>query len=135
MRSSERRASSTCDGSNSQRRSRPTLTWRTRPACASTCRCLVTACRVISVPEVSCAIDRAEPAHRTATSRRRVSSPSAAKIGAAPRSDELRSDELFSGADLAGAGFEGGSFAAVLRLGDMLLDVLHLDGPAAAVHA
>jgi hypothetical protein len=51
--------------------------------------------------------------------RRRVSSPSAAKIGA-----ELRSDEFFSGPLFEGA----------LRCGDMFLDVFHLFVPAPAVH-
>ena len=44
---------------------------------------------VIAVPEVSCAIDNAPPAHRMATRRRRVSSPSAEKIGAHSRSAEI----------------------------------------------
>lgn len=52
------------------------------PASASTRRCLVTACRVMSVPSVSCVIDKTPPAHSTEMMRMRVSSPSAAKIGA-----------------------------------------------------
>jgi len=52
--------------------------------------------------------------------RRRVSSPSAAKIGA-----EFHSVEFFSGAF-----FEG-----VLRRSDMFFDVVHLFVPALAVHA
>ena len=52
--------------------------------------------------------------------RRRVSSPSAAKIGA-----EFRSDEVFGGA----------FFEAALRRGDMFFNVFHLFVPAAAVHA
>src|SRR6185436_15285189 len=90
------------------------------PALARMCRCFVTACRVISVPVVSCVIDSAPPAHRTAIIRRRVSSPSAAKIGA-----ELLSADFFNAA----------TPVAVLRRGDMAFDVLHLDVPAAAVHA
>src|SRR5580765_4840077 len=52
--------------------------------------------------------------------RNRVSSPSAAKIGA-----ELLSADFFNAT---------GS-VAVLRRGDMAFDVLHLDVPPAAVHA
>ena len=54
--------------------------------------------RVISVPAVSCAIDIAPPAQRTATKRRRVASPSAAKIGA-----ELRNACRLSGTFRAGS--------------------------------
>src|SRR5262245_62770660 len=71
------------------------------------------------VPVVSCVIDSAPPAQRTAMIRRRVSSPSAAKTGAA-----LRTAECFN-APVAGP----------LGCGDMALDVLHLDVPAAAIHA
>ena len=52
--------------------------------------------------------------------RRRVSSPSAAKIGA-----EFRSDKFFGGAFLDGP----------LRRSDMFFNVFHLFVPAAAVHA
>src|SRR5258708_26888173 len=90
------------------------------PAFASTCRCFVTAWRVMSVPDVSCVIESVLPAHNTATIRSRVSSPSAAKIGA-----ELRSADLFSPR----------CPVALLRRGDMAFDVLHLDVPSAAVHA
>src|SRR5215471_11833400 len=92
---------------------------RTRPASASTCRCFVTAWRVISVPDVSCAIDNAPLAHRTATRRRRVSSPSAAKMGA-----EFRSGAFFSVV----------FFERALLRDDMFLDVFHLFVPTSAVH-
>src|SRR5688572_22247647 len=101
-------------GSNSHSRSRPARTSRTRPAFASTCRCLVTAWRVMSVPEVSCAIDFAPLLHRNATSRSRVSSPSAAKTGAALRNPALRSGGLTR---------------------NMFLDVFHLSVPTLAVLA
>src|SRR4029077_9914794 len=90
------------------------------PALARMCRCLVTAWRVISVPVVSCVIDSAPPAHRTAMIRSRVSSPSAAKIGA-----ELLSADFFNPTGPV----------AVVRCSDIALGVLHLDVPAAAVHA
>ncbi len=93
---------------------------RTKPASASTCRCFVTAWRVISVPDVSCLIDTALPVHRTPIRRRRVSSPSAAKIGAEFASDGVSDAAFFEGA---------------LWRGDMFFNVLHLFVPAAAVHA
>src|SRR5687768_13958183 len=102
-------------GSSSHSRSRPARTSRTRPAFASTCRCFVTAWRVMSVPDVSCAIDFAPLLHRKATNRSRVSSPSAANTGAGLRNPALRS--------------------GALTRSDMFLDVLHLFVPAAAVHA
>src|SRR5688572_9419867 len=102
-------------GSSSHRRSRPARTSRTRPAFASTCRCFVTAWRVMSVPEVSCAIDFAPLLHRKATSRSRVSSPSAANTGAALRNPALRS--------------------GALTRSDMFLDVFHLCIPTLAVLA
>src|SRR5215212_2061415 len=92
----------------------------TRPTSASTCRCFVTAWRVIVVPDVSCAIDTAPPEHRAAMRRSLVSSPSAAKIGA-----QFRSDEFFS----------GDSIERALWGGDMLRNVFHLLVPAPAVHA
>ncbi|SIT39356.1 hypothetical protein BN2475_190204 [Paraburkholderia ribeironis] len=104
---------------NAHKRSRPTLTSCTRPALASTCRCCVTDCRVISVPAVNCAIDIALPAHNTAIKRRRVSSPSAAKTGAALRSIDARATGLPD---------------ALLTLGDMLFEVGHLLPPPAVVH-
>src|SRR5262245_56929296 len=77
-------------------RSRPWRASRTSPALASTSRCLVTACRVTSEPSVSCAIDCGPLVHRRTTSASRVSSPSAAKTGAAraTRAAELRGDML-----------------------------------------
>src|SRR5689334_10521739 len=103
-------------GSSSHSLSRPARTSRTRPALASTCRCFVTAWRVMSVPEVSCTIDFAPLLHRNATSRSRVSSPSAANTGAALRNPALRSGGL-------------------TRSDDMVFDVRHLLFPTAAVHA
>src|SRR3954469_117836 len=114
MISRERRASSSLSNSNSHNRSRPFLTSRTSPAAASTFRCLVTACRVICVPEVSCVIDIPPPAHSAAMRSNRVSSPRAANTGAALR----------SAVDLRAPGL-GGS--------DMLRDVLQLDLPALGV--
>src|SRR6202789_366758 len=111
----DRRASSNCAGSNSHSRSRPTFTSRTSPAAASTPRCLVIACRGISVHEVSWVMDMAPPTHSTAMSRSFTSSPSAANSGA----------QLLSGL-LADAD---------LRLGDMLFDIFHLLLPPRTVHA
>src|SRR6185312_10752639 len=97
-------------------RSRP---WRkscTRPASASTCKCLVTAWRVMVVPAVSCAIDSAPPAHSATTSRSRVASPSAANTGAlADNAAALRRERSVRG--------------------DIFLDVAHLHGPATGVGA
>ena len=62
--SNERLASSSCVGSNSHSRSRPTFVLRASPAPASTPKCLVTACRVKSeCPAVSWVIDSAPPTH------------------------------------------------------------------------
>src|ERR1700730_7116001 len=119
MTSSECRASSNFPSSNSHNRSRPLLTSRTSPASASTCKCLVTACRVICVPDVSCAIDIAPPAHSTAMRRNRVSSPSAANTGAA-----FRSAGVFTEATLPPG----------LGRCDMLLDVFQLHLPPFAIH-
>src|SRR6202789_1946963 len=113
--SNDRRASSNCAGSNSHSRSRPTFTSRTSPSAASTPRCLVIACRVMSVPDVSWVMDIAPPAHSTAMSRSLISSPSAANSGA-----QLRSG-LFAG--------------AALRFGDMLFDIHQLFIPSRSVQA
>src|SRR5579872_7378641 len=62
--------------------SRPSRVPRTTPASASTCKCRVTAWRVISDPSVSLAMDRGPCWLSRATSRRRVGSPSAPNRGA-----------------------------------------------------
>src|SRR5262245_4059853 len=85
---------------------------RTTPAPSRTRRCLVTACRVMSVPAVSREIDWALPADSRPSIDSLVSSPSAANTVA----------RVFSA-------------AAPLRGFDMASDVLHLRAPAAVVHA
>src|SRR5690242_763823 len=64
-------------------RSRPWRSSRTRPAPARTVRCFVTAWRVIPVPSVRRVIDSGPPSASRDTSASRVSSPRAAKSGAA----------------------------------------------------
>ena len=81
MRSRERRTSARGSGRSCQSRSRPAATLRARPAPASTRRCLVTACRVTSVPSVSRAIERGPSAPSRATRRRRVRSPERGEDG------------------------------------------------------
>src|SRR6516165_5250607 len=54
----------------------------TIPALSNTRRCFVIACRVSFDPSVNWAIERGSASHSFATSNSRVSSPSAAKIGA-----------------------------------------------------
>src|SRR5688500_2409874 len=88
---------------------------RVMTAFSSSSRFLVTAWRVMSLPEDSCAIDFAPLLHRKATSRSRVSSPSAANTGAALRNPALRS--------------------GALTRSDMFLDVRHLCIPTLAVLA
>src|SRR5215813_4504094 len=92
---------------------RPRGLLRTRPAAASACRCLVTAWRVTGAPVVRLTIESGPSVHSRVTSSRRVSSPSAAKTGAASARPAL----------------------ARLARGDMALDITHLLGPAAFVHA
>src|SRR5262249_56648334 len=77
-------------------------------------RCFVTACRVTSVPAVSRVIESGPSALSRATRRRRVSSPRAAKSGAASASAVARLPAL--------------ALAKVLR------DVPDLAGPALRVH-
>src|SRR5262249_50259107 len=91
-------------------RSRPRRTSRTRPACASTSRCLVTAWRVAAETAARCLIESGPSAHSRPTSASWVWSPSAAKTGAAWPSLTAR----------------------VLRR-DIPLDVLHLLLPALLV--
>src|SRR5262245_62590346 len=92
-------------------RSRPRRACRTRPAPASTCRCLVTAWRVTAEPSLSRVIDSGPPAESRATSPRRVASPRAANTDAAP----------------------GAERACALAL-DIPADVLGLDAPSHVVH-
>src|SRR5258706_12816127 len=66
--------------------SRPRVALRTRPAFSMTRRCLVIAWRVMGKPPASLAMDIGPASHRRETRRRRVSSPSAAKIDAEPAS-------------------------------------------------
>src|SRR3989449_1916285 len=113
MPSSARRASSSDSGSSSKRYSRPRRTPRTRPASRSTRRCLVIAWRVSVEPSVRRAIETRDPPLSFFTSFSRVSSPRAANIGAFLRRSRTPLSRL---------------------AGDMGLDVLHLLGPAAAVH-
>src|SRR5436305_1303720 len=95
--------------------SRPRALLRTRPASSITRRCLVTACRVIGSPPASLEIDSGPPSQRRETRRRRVSSPSAAKIEAElassacfARVSVLRKILLDEGDDLAPALFVRG---------------------------
>ena len=60
----------------------PCRTPRTRPASSSTRKCLVIACRERGEPAESVVIDERAPPPSLASRARRVSSPSAAKIGA-----------------------------------------------------
>src|SRR5262245_1909451 len=112
MRSRYARASWRRCASSSHRRWRWCLRrlLRTSPAAASACRCLVTAWRVTGLPALSRTMESGPSSHSLATSLRRVSSPSAAKIGAAPAS------------------------RAALGQRDMALDVADLFRPAALVH-
>src|SRR5258706_11076788 len=93
-------------------RSRPERRSRTRPAEASTLRCLVIAWRVTAVPLVRDVIDCGplEPSRPRSSSR--SSSPKAAKIGAAL------------------ATFDGRGLGL-----DILPDVLHLRSPSPVVAA
>src|ERR1700682_5199826 len=93
-------------------RSRPRRTSRTKPALASTLRCLVTAWRVRAEPAVSRVVERGPWDDSRPTSASRVSSPSAANIGAGRREILPR---------------------RMLR-GDMSLDVLDLRRPAVLVY-
>src|SRR5690242_3878849 len=86
---------------------------RTRPARCSTCRCLVTACRVIARPDVNSEMDRGPRSESRATNARRVGSPKAAKTGAGPW--RLR---LAGGMD---------------RIRDVLFDSFYLHAPALLV--
>src|SRR5580698_5832766 len=88
-------------------------------------RCLVIAWRVMSAPAVRRAMERGPPEHRRPTRSRRVLSPKAANIAADPRMSpvpwtppELRVDPPPGFARSSGV------------LGDMSLDVAHLDPPA-----
>src|ERR1700682_2491373 len=124
--SSVRFASAIWPGSSCQSLSRPNFTSRTTPASASTRRCLVTPCRLISVFAVSCAIENAPPAQSRATSFRRVGSPSAAKTFARTSLDRTTARRPASRFPAP--------FALPLRA-DMAHDVVHLPFPASAVHA
>ena len=80
-----------------------------RPAAANTCRCFVIAWRVMQEPAARREIDNGSPADNREISRKRVSSPSAAKIGAALRLGRL------------------------CRLADISFDCFHLYRPALLV--
>src|SRR5438093_7137527 len=113
MTSRARRASSSGSGSSSKRFSRPRRTPRTRPASCNTRRCFVIAWRVSVEPSVRRAIETRDPRLSFVRSFSRVASPRAANIGAFLRRSRPPLSRL---------------------AGDMGLDVLHLLGPAAAVH-
>src|SRR5262245_22409766 len=85
---------------------------RTKPASRCTCRCFVMAWRDTADSSANCTIDSGPRVDSRSRSARRVSSPSAAKRGAAVRAR-----------------------AAAALAFDMAADVLHLAGPALAVHA
>lgn len=105
-------ASSSGPGANVKRISRP---WRmpwTRPAFSMTRRCFVIAWRVSLDPSESSEIDSRAPLQSLHTSRRRVSSPRAAKTGVC-------------------SPCPGG--LPRLGLGDMGFDALHLSCPALVV--
>src|SRR5579862_9139412 len=82
--------------------SRPCLLLRTRPALCMTLRCLVMACRVTLEPVANRVMDMGPSSQSRSTRRKRVWSPSAAKMGA----------------------------ASLLSLGKVCLDQRHLYGPA-----
>src|SRR5215469_6474918 len=86
----------------------------TIPALSNTRRCFVIACRVSFDPSVNWTIERGVPPHSFAISNSRVSSPSAAKIGA--QTWRLPAARL-----------------ALLR--NMVFNVLHLLRPAAVIPA
>src|SRR4051812_45427960 len=113
MVSRQRRRSSIGFGSSAYRFSRPARTLRTTPAASSTRRCLVTAWRVSRVPAVRRTIDCGVPRLKRSSTESRVASPSAAKISARD----------FNAVD------------ALARMGEILRDIDHLDGPTALVHA
>src|SRR5262245_7858380 len=113
MRSRYACASTSRLGSRSHTCSRPRRVLRTRPASASTRRCLVIAWRDTADFALSCVIDPGPPDDNRRISPRRVSSPRAAKSGAASRTGDL---------------------AEALGL-DMAANVLHLLSPALLVHA
>src|SRR6188768_1586366 len=73
-------------GRISQICSRPSRVLLTSPASARMCRCLVMAWRVTLAPWLRRTMDCGPLLHRRTTSSSRVSSPSAAKTGAASRS-------------------------------------------------
>src|SRR5690606_7653945 len=77
-------------------------------------RCLLIAWRVTGSSAASCAIERREPSPSFSTRASRVGSPSAANTAAA-------------------SGVRGARPACALP--DMFADVLHLDRPAAFIHA
>src|SRR3546814_1192725 len=101
------------------RRSRPWRRLRTTPAAASTRRCLVIAWRLSALSRPSSVIERCALSPSLPTSARRVGSPRAANTTAAleARRDQ-RDRAMRRRASL-----------------DMALDVLHLLGPTAVVHA
>src|SRR6266700_3202524 len=153
MWSSHRRTSSRRAGSICQTWSRPARAPRTRPTPPSTCRCFVTAWRVTPAPAVRRTIDIGPPVHSRATRPRRVSSPSAAKTGAAPARPPAPPAPVVAARLLAGRPAclgarrsrrsSAGSARATLRSpppgslarrGDILLDGLHLERPALPVH-
>jgi hypothetical protein len=101
-------------GSNENRLSRPVRVLWTIPACSSTRKCLVIACRVSFVSSVSCEMEHRRPLQSLTIKDNRVGSPSAAKTG-------------------AGA---WRLFASALRAErDIAFNVLHLLRPAALIHA
>src|SRR5947209_9888324 len=93
--------------------SRPRRSPRTRPALESTSRCFLIAWRETADSALRCVIDSGPLAASRTSRRNRVSSPSAAKSGAASLT----------------------CAAAITLASDMALDVLQLLGPSLAVHA
>src|SRR4051812_29588203 len=106
-------ASSIRLGSTRQMRSRPCHSSRTSPASSSTRKCFVIAWRDVGDFSLNRVIDSGPFVESRTSKRMRVSSPSAAKSGAASRTCATAN--------------------ALDR--DMLLDVLELTGPTALVHA
>ncbi len=102
--------------------SRPSATSHSLPIAW---RCLVTPCRLMSVFAVSCAIDKAPPAHSAATCFRRVGSPSAAQTFGSASLERT----------IAGRSAQRRPTAFTLPLrGDTTHDVVH-GRSAAGVHA
>src|SRR5690606_16534457 len=111
-------------GFSANRLSRPSRRLRTTPASSSTRRCLLIAWRLRALSRPSSVIERCARSPSLPTSDRRVGAPSAANTTAAAGARRDQRDRALrrrAWLDRASP--------------DMALDVLHLLGPAAVVHA